>query len=253
MPKRNYLFTVLILLSILPMLLRSQDNEEQAKININKGADLMNRYVWRGADYGASPSIQPYLSLTAKNFELGSWGSISSLGNYAEIDLYAKYSFKGISIIATDYFFPVENAKNSLNMNNKYLEYDNKKTFHTIEAALQYKGNEKCPVSIYAGTFIYGNDKNWGYDKDKDNDLKNYYSTYIELGYTFKINNENLDVFMGLTPEAGAYGNTFGVINAGFTGYKNIKLTDKFELPVKASLICNPQMQNIYLVFGITL
>ena len=33
----------------------------QAQIKFNAAADVMNRYVWRGTDFGSSPSIQPTL------------------------------------------------------------------------------------------------------------------------------------------------------------------------------------------------
>lgn len=58
---------------------------------------------------------------------------------------------------------------------------------------------------------------------------------------------------MGITPMAGAYGIKGGLVNCGVTGYRTIKITDKFELPVKASLISNPQASKLFFVFGVTL
>ena len=64
------------------------DTVTPSKWSLNMGADLMSRYVWRGTDYGDSPSIQPYLSLAYKNFEIGCWNSFSATNKYREIDLY---------------------------------------------------------------------------------------------------------------------------------------------------------------------
>ena len=50
----------------------------------------MSRYIWRGTDYGHSPSIQPTLSLTAGGFEIGGWGAIATNSFFQEIDLVCK-------------------------------------------------------------------------------------------------------------------------------------------------------------------
>lgn len=221
--------------------------QEKGKLNV--GTDLFSRYIWRGVDYGSAPSIQPSLAYKKGGFEIGSWGAYSIKGNYSETDLYAKYTLKDFSLTATDYFIHSELSPN----NTKYFDYSSNNTSHIIEATLQYKSSGKIPFSILAGTFVYGADKNWGYDAAKDTIGDNYYSTYVELGYTLTCNNNNYDIFLGLTPQAGAYGNTFGVINAGISGYKTIKVSDSFEIPVKASVIANPQAQNLFFVIGITL
>ena len=221
--------------------------QEKGKFNV--AADIYSRYVWRGADYGAAPSIQPAMAYAKGRFEIGSWGAYSVRGNYSETDLYAKCTIKGFSVIATDYFIHNEISAN----NTHYFDYSKNATSHAIEGALQYKNPGKYPFSILAGTYVYGNDKRWGYDVAKDSTGENYYSTYVELGYSLKCGGNNYDLFLGLTPQAGAYGNTFGVVNAGISGYKTIEVTEKFQIPVKASVIANPQAGNLFFVIGITL
>jgi hypothetical protein len=225
--------------------------QEKPSSKINITSDFVSRYIWRGLDYGKAPSIQPTFSFIKSNFEIGSWGSFNTTGSYHELDLYAKYTIKGISVILTDYFVHNESNPNDTH----YFDYDAKTTNHTFEGVLQYKGPEKFPLSILIGTYFYGNDRKITPDliDSSKTTIKQNYSTYIELGYTVKCKEKTFDLFMGLTPQAGAYGNTFGVINAGITGYRTIKLTDKFELPVKASLIANPQAENLYFILGITI
>lgn len=226
--------------------------KSKSKIKLNVGADIMSRYIWRGTDYGHSPSIQPTLSLTAGGFEIGGWGAIATNSFYQEIDAYAKYTLKNFSLIVTDYYIPSVTGVSS-SPDSSYFNFADEETAHSLEGSLMYKGGEKLPLWIMGAVFFYGNDKRWGYDAAKDTTNQTYYSTYLEAGYTFNIKENSVDLFLGFTPAAGAYGNTMGVINMGVTGYRKIKITDDFELPVKASLIFNPQSSNVYFAFGITL
>lgn len=221
-------------------------------INLNVGSDIVSRYIWRGTDYGDSPAIQPTLSVSAYNFEIGCWGSIATNSFYEEIDLYAKYTLKNFSLIFTDYYIPSVNGTPS-SPDTRYFTYDDETTAHSFEGSLLYKGGESFPVWLLGGVFFYGNDKRWGYDAEKDSTNQTYYSSYFEAGYTFSIKQNSADLFIGFTPDAGAYGNTMGIINIGVTGYRKIKITDDFELPVKGSLIFNPQSSNVFFAFGITL
>ncbi|MFA6924482.1 MAG: hypothetical protein WC223_09540, partial [Bacteroidales bacterium] len=90
-------------------------------------------------------------------------------------------------------------------------------------------------------------------DLKKDTTLENYYSTYFELGYSFLCSKNDFDVFLGITPFPCAFGNAFGVVNIGISSRHDIKITDEFSLPVKASLVYNPQFENLFFVLGITL
>lgn len=242
--------TILALLSLVILgfsTLKSDDG-----VSVNVGADVMNRYIFRGTDYGNSPSIQPTFSISTGGFEIGYWGAISLTSYYQEIDLYAKYTIGGLSIIFTDYYIPYITS-DPASSDIRYFVFDDKKTAHTFEGALAYDFGEGFPLKIYASAFFYGNDKRWGYDEEKDKDEKTYFSTYLELGYPLISGNNNLDLFVGMTPSAGAFGNTMGVINLGFTGSKKVKMTNDFELPVKSSVVYNPQLSLVYFVFGITL
>jgi hypothetical protein len=239
-----------LILSVFLITIESQAQDSVCQSNVTLSADIMSRYVWRGADYGASPSVQPTLSLNHGGwFELGVWGAYSLKGVYSETDPYLKLTHKYFSFILTDYFIysDTQTSKPS------YFEYEKKTTNHTLEASLLFKGPEKLPLSLLAATYIYGNDRNWGYDAEKDSTLANYFSTYIELAYSFKCCQTNFDFFLGITPKAGAYGNSFGLINTGINASKKIKITSTFELPLKASLIFNPQTERVFFVVGFTL
>ncbi len=226
---------------------------EENSLSLNLTADVMNRYIFRGTDFGDSPSLQPCLSLKTGNFEIGYWGAISLTEFYQEIDLYMKYSIAGFSVYLTDYYIPYAVKDVPASSDIRYFTFDDKKTAHTLEAALEYQFPESFPLKLYGSVLFFGNDKRWGYDAEKDLKEDNYYSSYFEISYPFEISGNNLNVFLGLTPQSGAFGNDFGVVNFGFTGTKNIKISNDFELPVKSSVIFNPQASKVFFVFGITI
>jgi hypothetical protein len=240
------------LLSIVMMMffashLLSQENPNKAKINL--GADIVSSYIWRGLVADQSPNIQPSLSLGIGNFTVGSWASVNFTGTYKEIDLYASYAIKKFTFTVTDYMWSPSIDQLP------YFDYRSETTGHYIESALAYKGSEKFPVSILAATMLYGADKKIDNidEVTLDTNYVNQYSTYIEFAYSFFINGYRLDPVLGLTPAEGGFGDSFGVTNLGVSGFRTIKFSDKFELPMKASLLFNPQASRAYFVFGITL
>jgi hypothetical protein len=234
---KKLIYAIVLVVTFVGSTVKAQ-NQDSVKSTINMGVDLMSRYIWRGLDFGASPSIQPYIEYANKcGFTVGYWGAMSTRGNYSEVDLYAKYTIKGFSIIGTDYFFPSDGVPESPSL--KYFNYKKSTTGHLLEGSLQYKGG---PISLLVGTTFYG--------ADLDSKGAQRYSTYAEVGYSFNCCGTKFDSFIGMTPTQGLYGNSAGVVNLGLTTYKAVKISDKFDLPVKASLITNPQNGNIFLVLG---
>lgn len=224
--------------------------QDTSKVELNLGTDFVSRYVWRGTDYGRSPSIQPYMSATFGKFELGAWGAFTTNGlNIQETDLYLTYSISdAFSVTLFDYFFPDD----ALTMNN-YFEYTNDKTGHIEELVVSFNGTKKIPLNLSIGTIIYGADKVNYYSLDEPDNTDLNFSTYIELGYSGSIGNGTFNTFVGFTTHTGLYGEGFNVVNVGITGNKDVKLTEYFSLPLSCSIIFNPQKQNVFLVFGISI
>lgn len=245
--KKLFLF-----LTVFCLALFSNLSAQESGITLNTGADIVSRYIFRGTDFGNSPSIQPTISLKCSDFEIGSWGAIATNSFYQELDLFAKYSFSGFSFIFTDYYIPSYTGTPA-SPDTRFFNFKDKTTAHTFEAALAYQFGEKFPLKLFGSIFFYGNDKRWGYDEEKDSNEVTYYSTYFEAGYPFVIKGTNLDLFLGFTHIAGAFGNTHGVVNLGLTATKNVKVTEFFTLPVKSSLIFNPQLSQVHFVFGLSL
>lgn len=222
--------------------LQAQNDElEKKNGNFDLSVDLVSRYIWRGLQYCDKPSIQPYMAYTnkAENFSVGAWGSYSNSTNYGEVDLFMSYSGKYFTLSVWDYFLMNETIPN-----NKYFNYDNKTTGHSYEASLVL-GNFKIPLQLTSSVFFYG--------ADKDVNGDNYYSTYFEAAYNLNIANQDLNIFLGGTPNEGLYGTGAGIVNVGCSLSREIKVTDKFAIPLKGSLVLNPRQENIYFVIGLTL
>ncbi len=231
--------------------------QDEPKIKLNSGADIMSRYVWRGTDFGSSPSIQPGLSAAFGNFTLGAWGAfaINNFSQAQETDLYLTYTLKEkIDITFTDYFFPNEMP----GAVNNYFEYNDTLTSHVFEGSLKWKGTDKLPLTLLVAANVYGADA-------RHDDGSLFYSTYIELGYSGKSGETDYELFAGFTPNKPTdddkavgitrsfYGNTMGFVNLGCKVKKEIKISSEFSLPVSTSFMFNPMAENVFLVFGFTL
>lgn len=221
--------------------------QEEKESPFNTGVDLMSRYVWRGADYGRSPSIQPKCEFKKGGFIIGSWGAFSTnLPGNQEVDVYLSYTFfkEKISVYFTDYFVADE-AQNNYN----YFEYNDTLTAHVYEISATFNGTEKLPLSLLLAANIYGADA-------RKTDGKIQHSTYAEIGYKFKY----IKVFAGFNivqpnrgmGESGYYGNYVGFVNIGCTASKEIKITDHYSLPLSVSFITNPQTEKVFLVAGVS-
>jgi hypothetical protein len=226
--------SLLVFLSAIELLMtnavqvKAQEEEKSSPIDI--GADLMSRYVWRGTDYGSSPSIQPHMELGLGGFALGFWGAYTTnLPGVQELDLYANYTFSDVVTIGiTDYFFPDEI------FGYDYYEFRGDSSAHILEGMASFNGLVNLPL-----TFMIG--YNFGGDSQ--------HSTYLELGYRFSI----LDIFLGAGNGFYTTDGEFNIVNVGISASKDIRLTEKFSIPISASFITNPQAKRVHLAFGISL
>ncbi len=258
---KSILTSILVAISIFPCFSQTDDTHQDEKgsensVRFSLGADLVSRYIWRGKDYGNSPAIQPNISFSVSGFKIGAWGSYSVIynensGNYVEFDPYISYTWKWFTVGLTDYFFPNGLTPND---NNRYFNYDSKRTGHAFEACITFTGPEKFPIQVFAGTMFYGADKG----KDSTGvyclGTKNNYSTYFEVSCPITVRGIGVKPFLGGIPfGSGWFGPYGGVVNAGLTVSKSIRISKEYDLPVFTSVISNPQAQSVFLVFGISL
>ncbi len=241
---------------------KSQDSTAAKKSPFSMNVDFMSRYIWRGVNLGGNtPSIQPTLKYNFGSkkhaFSIGAWGAYSTGGNqFQECDLTFGYTFNEIiSIGVTDYFFPADNGASI-----RYGNYKDLETGHVFEGTFAFNGTKKIPFTLMFAMNFYGMDARKINADGTDGGI--FMSKYVELGYKKVYDDMTVNVFIGGTlddpkqdrGEIGFYGNeSNGIINVGLKLAKEIKITDKFSLPIQAQLIANPERERIFMVLGISL
>lgn len=210
--------------------------------------DIVSSYVWRGMYQGGGAAFQPTLGFGVGNFSATAWGSTNFNGGNKELDLTLAYKFgeTGPTLSVADLWWEGEGAY-------KYFNFESHETGHHFEAGLSYTlPVERFPLSIAWYTMFAGKDKKL----NNMGESKQNYSSYLELNYPFSVKNVDLNVTCGAVPykAANMYNNNgFAVTNVALKGITEIKLNDKFSLPIFAQAIWNPCMEDAFLVFGITL
>ena len=215
--------------------------QEDKKLTVDVGADLVSSYVWRGM-YTAGVSVQPSLSLSAYGVTLGAWGSTDVTAKSKEVDFALFYEVKGLSIGVTDYWWSGEDSS-----------FFTTRGSHFFEASLSYTlPIEKFPLTLGVNAMLWG-------DGDKSDDGKQRYSTYFTASFPFTVKDVECEVGVGISPNKGGLYNEKDGVNPAFSkmaaisarATKKLHLSEKFELPVFAELILSPAQDNAFLVFGL--
>ncbi|HAF31159.1 MAG TPA: hypothetical protein DCG75_19140 [Bacteroidales bacterium] len=229
---------------ILLIILFSQSvcaNKNEGFINTKIQVDFRSMHVWRGIATSYVPSIEPSFEINQNNYKTGIWFAQSIDGNYTELDLYLTYNYRNFSFTIYDYYCPP-----SIEASSEIANYERNSTKHTIELDLAYLGSQEFPLKVLVATMIYGDDINTSTNK-------NYYSTYLEFAYSTEIDDNSINLFIGLTPFKSYYAEKPGIINAGLTVSRNINLHKSITIPFQASLVTNPITNSLFINFGFTL
>lgn len=206
--------------------------EDSTKAELSLSADMVSRYVWRGSMLASSPSIQPSALFSYGSFYGGFWGS-SPIQGASEADWLIGYSGDYFGVCLVDYFVAADNT-----ISHWYFNWNDGSTGHDLSAELSFPGTEKIPFRALVAYNFYGADDN--------------HSRYYELAWMFETKKVSGEVFMGGTDAIGWYGSE-GVVNTGFSLNRDIAITEKYSLPVFARVIVNPQKEDVYFVFGLTI
>jgi len=203
-------------------------------ISTSIGVDVVSHYIWRGQDYGHTPSIQPGLSATWNNFTLGYWSAfrIAGSGDH-EADFYIEKTIGPVTFSIWDYW------SHSDSISNNYFDYTKNSTSHLFEAQVLLSGGEKLPFNLLGSYLFYGADPTK--------------SLYFELQYLHTFGTIETQAFAGFQAKGEYYAPKPAFVNLGVNASKSIKITQKWSLPINLSFIVNPNTQKAYFVAGITL
>ena len=226
---------VLLMTLLISVSLYAQEEEKKSPFSL--GADVVSSYVWRGSKIGTGPNIQPWMKFSAGGFTLGAWGSSSFHfdTDVAEMDLYTSYTFGfGLTVGLTDYYY----------QGTPYFQYQGDTSSHAFEINAAYSIKN---FSLAANYVINDASQGGPANKPGGGDM------YFELGYTFK----NFGIFAGAgngwhTTYEDNGDDVFAVCNIGLKASKELKITDKFSLPVSGALSVNPDKEQLNFVIGIS-
>ena len=222
------LSTIILVLALsLPIVTTSTNaQEEESSSPFSVEADIVSNYVWRGTKFGSGPNIQPYVEFGVAGLTVGSWGSFAfNTTSVVENDFYLSYDFEfGLSLGVTDYYYQ-----------GPLFDYSDSTGSHAIELNGSY---EIGGLSLSANYIL----NEAGGAGTAGGDM------YFEAMYSF----DNFDIFVGAGDGWHTTTGNFEVVNVGISTSKEIKITDKFSLPVFGSVIVNPQAEIAYVVVGIS-
>lgn len=215
---------------------------QDSKIETTIGADIVSRYIWRGQDLG-SVSMQPTLGVAYKGLSLDAWGSVglTDPDDTKEFDLTLSYTLGGFNIGLTDYWLSEGGDPKG-----RYFMYEAHRTNHVFEANIGY---DFGPLAFQWYTNLAGND---GLNRSG----KRAYSSYFELEAPFKFASADWTATIGAVPYATDFyekASGFAVTNIALKAAKEIKVTDKFAIPLFAQVVANPSSQKAFFVVGFTL
>lgn len=243
---------LLVLMSIVPSVCKAQQYQSVA---ITAKADVVSSYVWRGM-YESGLSVQPTLGVATGKFSFTAWGNANLSGDgYKETDFTLAYTLENATLSLTDYWWGGQSGiyNDRKEGKNNYFHFDNHCTDHILEAGVSYLlPFRKCPINLSWYTMFWGNDKKL----NCNNARVNAYSSYAEINAPLEVQNTSLLFSLGFSPFESPtnYKNTgFAVTNISVKASRNIRINDKYSLPIFTQLVWNPNREDVHFVFGMTL
>ena len=197
-----------------------------ADAGVGFGADVVNRYVWRGTDFGNAVSVQPGMSISSGNIEVGAWSSWAISGSGAnENDLYVSFSSGPVGITLTDYYFPTQDF-DEVKTDDAFFSYSDEDGVHWLEISASL-APDGVPLSALVAYNVSGdaNDSFWA---EATYDLGEMEETAVSVTAGFGNGAYTTDTDPAL-------------VSVGL----NMSKGDYF-----ASYILNPDRETTFLVFG---
>lgn len=221
--------------------------------SIHLSGGLRNMHLWRGLQVadGLVLAADVNAGFAKDKFKVGLWGGTDFTGDYKEFDYYVSYSVAGFSVAVWDIF----NYSPDLDFSKDIFNYDRFTTGHFVDLTLGYDFDArlKVPLRLSWSTIFAGRDLN--------SDGYNMFSTFVYAEYSV-FRNEHWTVDVGV-------GGIFALNRTAADGDRNFYGTDnvnqlslkttyklklgRFDMPIFAHAMWNPDLGNGYLQVGVNL
>lgn len=230
----RYVIIALLLWCSAPMFAQSNLKES----NFHLGVEMQTKYVWRGVEQmeeESAPVVFPQLNYQYKGFTGYVCGGYAINGKFSEIDLGVSYTNNWLTVGVTDYYYPT-----TYTPEDQYFNFKSRETGHCFEGYVNI-APESIPAYLLFSTFFAGDDKN--------DDDKQAYSTYGELGvhYDF-LGGHQLGLAVGATFNKSYYNDYahhFSICNIELKYTYNLMIKD-FALPLSVAYIINPVFEKAH-------
>ncbi len=230
---KKLLIAIIILTVFIQDIAMAEGADKKSKF-LTYDVTISTQHLWRGFKSGTTPCLEPSIALHfTPNLTFGIWGGTTYDDSYREVDLYLSYQYKPLKITVLDYYDPAINTFYWEDVTN----YDRKTTEHLLDVVVDYQF-ENNPFRLMASTIFYGN--------DRDEDGNQNYSTYFEVGYGLPYQSILTDFFIGVNPIGTFYYDKFSVVNLGVKATKDVKISEKYHIPITVNLSGNPAKEQLY-------
>ena len=235
---KRYIILLVFLVTLMPGLLANDSTKVVSPFSAS--LELTTKYMWRGIEYGTAPTLFPMIGYCYKGFNAFAMGGYAVNGSHQEVDLGVSYTANEFSFGVSDYYYP-----SAVGEKDGYFKLSNRNTGHWVEAYASWNG-KKIPLWVTVSTYVFGADKN--------EDGKQMYSAYAEVGYTHSFNDNNsMSLCVGANLNKSFYTDYqsgFNVVNIN-AKYSTAFKFGKFRLPVSASYILNPYKNKSFLTMSL--
>jgi len=218
------------------------DSTENNNLKVELNAELVSQYIWRGQLFDYHPQIQPQIQLTTGNFIFGIWGSQSLQTSDAEIDFYASYTYRSITLSIYDYFYFDESNLGESRFFN-YRNYDSIESNHTLDACLLFDKIGGTNFSLTASCFFLGYDHN-------SNRVRQF-SNYLNLDYSFTYQEMDLILSAGGTLSNGFYAENADITALSLKAIRTIPINKNTGVELSGTFTFNPNQETLFFTFGI--
>lgn len=219
---------------------------------VHMDVHLATNHLWRGMEVtdGLVFTGDVNYTLLGGRVNVGFWGGTNSQGTYKEFNNHLSFHYEGLSLALWDTY----NFSEGATYNNKeFFNYKAHDTGRFLDATLSYRFGGRVPLLLSWSTIIFGRDRN-------EENTANKYSTFCYAEYPLLVDGRwQLDAGLGgafALNRAGSktnfYGSTAGVVHASLKATYRLKL-QKYELPVHAWMMWNPQANRAFFQLGIEL
>lgn len=214
---------------------------------------LQNMHLWRGLQVADGGVLAADLNVgfLDDGLRVGLWGGTDFTGDYKEFDYYLSYTVSGFTVALWDIF----NYSPELSFSKDIFNYNKFSTSHFLDLSVSYNFDMlfKVPLRLNWCTIFAGRDLN--------NAGQNRYTTFAYAEYSiFRDTHWIVDVGLGGTfafnrDAADGHANFYGSDGINQISIKTtykLKIK-KFEMPVFAHAMWNPDLRDGYLQVGVNL